>query len=156
PERMVLVPGGKYSLVSWGKPTTTEVSLDDFFMDQFEVSNRAYREFVQAGGYRRKELWKVPFQKAGKELSWDQAVAQFADPTGLPGPRDWSNQNYPEGMEDHPVTGVTWYEAAAYAESRGKQLPTIFQWEKAARNGAWTHFWGIVMPWGLGGMHGSV
>ena len=59
----------------------------------------------------------------------------FVDRTGLPGPRAWSNQSFPEGKADHPVTDVTWYEAAAYAAFRGKQLPTIFQWEKAARNG---------------------
>src|SRR5262249_11049707 len=156
PPRMVFVPGGKYKLVSWGKPTEAEVQLDDFFIDQFEVTNREYREFLQAGGYRRKEFWNHPFVKDGKELAWEEAVRAFQDRTGLPGPQGWSNQNYPEGMEDHPVTGVSWYEAAAYAAYRGKQLPTVFQWEKAARNGAWTHFWGIVMPWGLGGMRGAV
>ena len=46
----------------------------------------------------------------------------LVDRTGLPGPRSWSNQNFPEGKADHPVTGVTWYEAEAYAAFRGKQL----------------------------------
>jgi hypothetical protein len=71
------------------------------------------------------------------------------DRTGLPGPRGWSGQEFAPGEARHPVTGVTWYEAAAYAEFVGKRLPTIFEWEKAARDGRYTHFERIVMPWGL-------
>ena len=73
----------------------------------------------------------------------------FTDRTGLPGPREWRNQEFPEGEARHPVTGVSWYEAAAYAEYAGKALPTLWQWEKAARDGQWTHFEGVVMPWVL-------
>jgi hypothetical protein len=51
---------------------------------------------------------------------------------------------------------VTWYEAAAYAEFRGKQLPTIFQWEKAAREDIDNLNWGTTMPWGLTGLHEDV
>src|SRR5262245_23980739 len=79
---------------------------------------------------------------------WQQALRLFTDRTGLPGPRGWSNKNYAEGRAEQPVTDITWYEAAAYAEFRGKQLPTVFQWEKAARDGADTVFWGTVLPWG--------
>ena len=62
-------------------------------------------------------------------------MKELKDRTGLPGPRSWSSQNFPEGKADHPVTDITWHEAAAYATFRGKQLPTIFQWENAAQ---WT------------------
>jgi hypothetical protein len=75
-------------------------------------------------------------------------MKEFKDRTGLPGPRSWSSQNFPEGKSDYPVTDITWYEASAYAAFRGKQLPTIFQWEKAARNGNTSNF-GIYMPWGI-------
>jgi dienelactone hydrolase len=75
-------------------------------------------------------------------------MQEFVDRTGLPGPRSWSNQIFPDGQADHPLTGITWYEAAAYAAFRGKCLPTIFQWEKAARNGA-NNPLGVTMPWGL-------
>jgi dienelactone hydrolase len=54
------------------------------------------------------------------------------------------------------VTGVTWYEAAAYAEFRGKSLPTVFQWELAARDGKSTVLWEAVMPWGFSGPHENV
>jgi formylglycine-generating enzyme required for sulfatase activity/predicted Ser/Thr protein kinase/pimeloyl-ACP methyl ester carboxylesterase len=149
PDRCVFVPGGEYRLVSYGKPTDAAVRLDDYFIDQFEVTNREYKEFINAGGYLKRQFWKYPFRKDGKELAWEEARRHFNDRTGLPGPRSWSNQNFPEGKEDHPVTDVTWYEAAAYAEFRGKRLPTVFQWEKAARNGTVTHLYWFIMPWGL-------
>ena len=149
PERMVFVPGGDYRLVSYGKLTAATVRLDDYFIDRFEVTNAEYKEFIAAGGYRRREFWTQPFRKDGRELSWEEAMRQFKDRTGLDGPRRWSNQNFPEGKGQHPVTDVTWYEAAAYAEFRGKQLPTVFQWEKAARDAAYTHTHYFVMPWGL-------
>jgi hypothetical protein len=163
PDRMVFVTGGpgrprsaetlvrqgnEYELVGWGRPTSARVRLDDFFIDRYEVTNREYKAFITAGGYRKKQFWKHPFQKDGKELTWEEAIKEFTDRTGLPGPRGWSNQTYPEGKADHPVTDVSWYEAAAYAEFRGKRLPTVFQWEKAARDGADTVFWGTVLPWG--------
>ena len=53
------------------------------------------------------------------------------------------------------MTGVSWYEATAYAKYAGKALPTIFQWEKAARAGRFTRFEGIVMPWGHMGVSGT-
>ena len=67
----------------------------------------------------------------------------------MPGPRTWSNQTFPEGKADYPVTDVTWYEADAYAAFRGKRLPTIFQWEKAARNGFVPAAGVSAMPWGV-------
>jgi len=148
PPRMIPVPGGPYKLVGYGQPTQTGAVLGDYFIDKYEVSNREYKEFVDAGGYRERGFWKYPFVKDGKSLSWEQAMPLFVDRTGLPGPRNWSGGNPPDGKADHPVTGVSWYESAAYAAFRGKALPSIYQWEKAARDGAyypanWT------MPWGL-------
>lgn len=149
PDRCVFVPGGEYSLVSYGRPTHAAARLDDYFIDQFEVTNREYKEFINAGGYVKRQFWKYPFRKDGRQLSWEDAMEHFKDRTGLAGPRSWTNQNFPEGKHHHPVTDVTWYEAAAFAEFRGKQLPTVFQWEKAARNGAFTLTHWFTMPWGL-------
>jgi serine/threonine protein kinase/formylglycine-generating enzyme required for sulfatase activity len=148
PDRMVFVPGGDYRLVSWERPTEARVRLDDYFIDKYEVSNREYKEFINAGGYLKRDFWRHPFVKAGQQLGWEEAMREFTDRTGMPGPRSWSSQNFPEGKADHPVTDITWYEAAAYAAFRGKQLPTVFQWEKAARNGA-ASFAGLTMPWGF-------
>lgn len=148
-ENMVFIPGGKYKLVGWGVPTMEEIQLDDYLIDKYEVSNEQFRVFIQAGGYLKKKYWKYPFIRNGKKLSWENTMSYLRDRTGLPGPRSWINQDFPEGEGNHPVIGITWYEAAAYAEFVGKHLPTIFQWEKAARDGAFTHLHGIVMPWGL-------
>jgi len=147
PDGMTLVTGGDYRLRAWARPTDAKVRLDDFLIDQYEVSNQDYKEFINAGGYLKKQYWTYPFIKDGKTLTWEEGIQEFEDRTGLPGPRTWSSQNFPEGKANHPVTDVSWYEAAAYAAFRDKQLPTIFQWEKAARNGrvaAPTNY----MPWG--------
>ncbi len=136
---MVFVPGGEYKLVSPDAPVGLVTTLDDFFMDRFEVSNEAFREFVLQGGYGSSELWTG---------THDAARAPLVDRTGLPGPRAWSSQTMPTGLERHPVTGVTWHEAVAYCAFVGKRLPTIFEWEKAAREGRAASR-GILMPWGL-------
>ena len=149
PKEMVPIPGGEYRLVAYGRPSLATAKLDPYTMDAFEVSNADYHEFIRAGGYARKEFWRHPFRTELGVLSWEEAMAKFRDRTGLPGPRGWSNQTYPTGEDHHPVTDVSWYEAAAYAAFRGKRLPTVFQWEKAARNGAFTHADGFIMPWGL-------
>jgi serine/threonine protein kinase/formylglycine-generating enzyme required for sulfatase activity len=148
PNRMEFIPGGDYRIVAWRRPTDARVRLDGFFIDKYEVTNQEYKEFINAGGYLKKQFWEHPFIKDGKPLSWEEAMRQMHDRTGLPGPRSWSNQNFPEGKAAHPVTDITWYEAAAYAAFRGKRLPTIFQWEKAARNGQ-SSFAGLTMPWGI-------
>jgi formylglycine-generating enzyme required for sulfatase activity/tRNA A-37 threonylcarbamoyl transferase component Bud32 len=148
PPQMVLVPGGDYRLISWSRPTDRRVRLDDYFVDKYEVSNREYKEFINGGGYLKRELWAHPFVKDQKTLSWDEAMRLFVDRTGLAGPRTWSNQSFPDGKAEHPVTDITWYEAAAYAAFRGKQLATIFQWEKAARNGYLPAAGVGAMPWG--------
>jgi eukaryotic-like serine/threonine-protein kinase len=53
-------------------------------IDQFEVTNRQYQEFVDQGGYQKREYWKQEFIKDGKEIPWDQAMNLFRDPTGRP------------------------------------------------------------------------
>jgi eukaryotic-like serine/threonine-protein kinase len=111
-------------------PTTAAVK--DFWIDKFEVTNRQYKEFVDHGGYRSREYWKEPFVDDGRTVSWESAMAVFRDTTGRPGPSTWELGTYPEGQEDMPVGGVSWYEAAAYAAFAGKQLPTAFHWRAAA------------------------
>ena len=49
-----------------------------------------------------------------------------------PGPASWELGSFPEGRDDFPVDGVSWYEAAAYAEFVGKSLPTVYHWYRAA------------------------
>jgi len=148
PEKMVFVPGGDYQLQGWDIPYDRSVRLDDFFIDKFEVSNRQFKEFIDSGGYLDKKYWKHPIVRNGKVVSLSDAIGGFKDRTGLPGPRTWSGGNFPDGRGNHPVTDITWYEAAAYASFRDKRLPTVFECEKAARGGLGRHYRGIMAPWG--------
>src|SRR5260370_20483615 len=56
----------------------------------------------------------------------------FRNASGRTGPSTWEAGHYPAGQADYPVGGVSWYEAAAYAEFAGKSLPVIAQWFHAA------------------------
>jgi len=106
-----------------------------FYIDRYEVTNKQYREFVNAGGYRKQDYWKHPLLKDGRELTWEEAIAQLVDQTGQPGPATWQAGDYLEGQGDYPVSGVSWYEAAAYAEYAGKTLPTLTHWGRARGEG---------------------
>jgi dienelactone hydrolase len=57
-------------------------------------------------------------------------MARFVDQTGLPGPAFWEAQDYPEGQDEYPVHGISWFEAAAFAEFAGKALPTAGHWRR--------------------------
>jgi formylglycine-generating enzyme required for sulfatase activity len=146
---MVFVPGGEYRLGHWQRPTEVKAKLDGYFIDKFEVTNRQYKKFVDDGGYQNARFWPTEFVKDGRKISREEALRLLVDKTNQPGPRGWSHGTYPTGKADNPVEGVSWYEAAAYAAYRGMSLPTIFQWEKAAKYAVSNNFLGVTMPWGL-------
>jgi aminoglycoside phosphotransferase (APT) family kinase protein/dienelactone hydrolase len=130
PPGMVRVSGGRDPLRFGAIP-----AVDDFWIDRFEVTNRAFKAFVDAGGYRDRSHWREPLIDDGRELSWDAAMARFRDRTGRPGPATWTNGTYSDGQADFPAGGVSWYEAAAYARFAGKSLPTMYHWYRAAALG---------------------
>jgi serine/threonine protein kinase/dienelactone hydrolase len=132
PEGMVPVLARQYDDYIWSIGELGPYDLPQFYIDRFEVTNRQYQEFVDAGGYRNPEYWKQKFIREGKELSWQQAMELLQDSTGRPGPSTWQAGHYPAGQADFPVGGVSWYEAAAYAKFAGKSLPTLAQWFLAA------------------------
>jgi tRNA A-37 threonylcarbamoyl transferase component Bud32/dienelactone hydrolase len=125
PAGMVWVPPGTRSIA--GDP----VEVEGFWLDRFEVTNREYKRFVGAGGYRKSEYWKEPFVRDGREVSWEAGIGELVDQTGRPGPAAWELGDYPAGEDDYPVRGVSWYEAVAFAEFAGKSLPTIHHWFQA-------------------------
>lgn len=97
-------------------------------MDKFEVTNKQYKKFIDDGGYRIARYWKFVFIQKGKQLMFDEALELFKDKTGRYGPSLWIAGSYPEGEDNYPVSGISWYEAAAFAEYCGKSLPTIYHW----------------------------
>jgi dienelactone hydrolase len=101
-------------------------------MDKYEVTNKEYKKFIDAGGYKSLEFWKYPFIKDGQILAWEKAMTKFVDQTGHTGPLTWKLGTYPVGQDYFPVVGVSWYEAAAFARYLGKILPTSAHWRHAS------------------------
>jgi dienelactone hydrolase len=139
--RSTEVPPGMVRIVSSDRPVhpiipsfehLPGVHLPDYWIDRHEVTNRAFKRFVDDGGYRRPELWTHPFVENGRTLTFQAAMARFHDMTGRPGPAGWEMGAYAAGTDEYPVSGVSWYEAAAYAHWAGKSLPTIYHWTHAA------------------------
>lgn len=135
--RMVFVPRGAADL------DIGSVDVPDYWIDKYEVTNREFKQFVDAGGYSKPEYWREPFVRDGRTLEWKDAVTQFRDSTGRPGPSTWDVGEYPTGQDDYPVSGVSWYEAAAYAVYAKKQLPTVFHWYRAS--GAFSVFSDVLL-----------
>ncbi len=125
PPGMVRVPGSQAVMAG------RAVEFADFFLDRYEVTNRQFAEFVEAGGYETADFWPVTTPIRGARLGWSEAVRSFVDRTGRPGPATWEAGTYPEGRGDFPVSGVSWYEAMAYAAFAGKDLPTRHHWSQA-------------------------
>ncbi len=116
-----------------GMPVLGNTPVGPFFIDRTEVTNRDYFEFVSAGGYDNSEYWQERFERDGAEVPFETARATFVDQTGKPGPAAWELGRFPAGKDDYPVSGVSWYEAMAYARFRGKSLPTLYHWSRAAQ-----------------------
>jgi eukaryotic-like serine/threonine-protein kinase len=133
PPGMVHVPAGDFQWFS-----LHPVHLDDFWIDQCEVTSRQFKKFVDNDGYSNRHYWHEEFVEDGRVLSWEQTMTKLRDTTGRPGPSTWEVGAYPPGQDDFPVNGVSWYEAAAYAEFVKKQLPTVYHWYRAANPGIYS------------------
>jgi dienelactone hydrolase len=126
PAGMVRIPAGSVVL------GPTSVELPAFWLDRNEVTNRDYARFVEAGGYADRQHWEQTFVENARTLGFEEAIARFVDTTGRAGPAGWELGRYPEGTDEQPVRGVSWYEAAAYAHWAGRSLPTVYHWNRGA------------------------
>ena len=129
----VSVPASGVALTLTGFDFNKRVPVPAFLINRYEVTNAQFKAFVDAGGYEKREYWTEPFIKDGHSIDWASAMTLFRDRTGRLGPATWQAGTHTEGQEEFPVSGVSWYEAAAYARFRGKNLPTIYHWIHAAR-----------------------
>lgn len=121
-EEMALIPSGLVRVMQCGGHLEAQ-QIEAFYLDRHCVTNLQFLHFVQAGCYDVLELWP-------QEI-WP-SLLKFTDQTGKPGPAGWQQGTFPANRADHPVVGVSWYEASAYAEWLGKRLPTAGEWQKAA------------------------
>ena len=148
PVGMVLVPAGAFTMGSDDSNASTDqcpahkVHLDAFYIDRHEVTNAQFEEFILAGGYYKKQYWTT----AGWEFIQTERfyyVRPSRKAYRIDTPLGFGENNV-STEPDHPVIGVSWYEADAYAKWAGKRLPTEAEWEKAARGTKEKH----TYPWG--------
>ncbi len=131
------------------------VNLPTYYVSRYPITYAQYAAFVQADGYSNPRYWtKVGNQWAGNPVDagrFQGFLQRFS--SGNPGEKKthpqalWNDPFW--HLSNHPVVGVTWYEAAAFAAWLGEQLntpvwlPTEEEWEKAARGTDGRRF-----PWG--------
>ena len=132
PAGMIRVASAQLRVRFAGFNPSERIQAGPFLVDQYEVTNAQFKEFMDAGGYDDPDYWTHQFVTDGQVVPWPEAMTGFRDLTGRPGPSTWQVGSYPDGEDMFPVRGVSWYEAAAYAEFRGKSLPTIYHWSRAA------------------------
>lgn len=127
PPGMLYVPAGSHQFQD-----APEAEVPGFWLDKHEVTNGEFKQFLDAGGYQNPQYWRHSFELDGETLSFEEAMKLFVDSTGRPGPATWILGELAEGTADLPVGGVSWYEAAAYAELADKSLPTVYHWRRTA------------------------
>ncbi|MEG4805169.1 SUMF1/EgtB/PvdO family nonheme iron enzyme [Microcoleus sp. ARI1-B5] len=109
--------------------------LEAYAIDRYPVTCGQYRDFMTSGGYQNRDWWSAE--------GWEWQKVHLVDR-----PLYWSEN---PAFSNHPVCGVSWYEAEAYCNFAGKRLPSEAEWEKAA---SWdaanqrklTYPWGEAQP----------
>jgi formylglycine-generating enzyme required for sulfatase activity len=133
--RWIEIPGGQVTLPASGYlPAPTAFQVEPFAIAQYPVTNREFAAFVEAAGYASPQWWTEDGWMAREKGGWTE-------------PRYWRDRDW--NQAEHPVVGVSWYEALAFGcwlgQTTGQTitLPTEQQWQRAAQGDD-----GRVYPWG--------
>lgn len=145
PPGMVYVPAGTTDIGSArGRPVEQPVfsaDVDAFWLDRHLVTVAQFRRFVQATDYTTEA------EHFGDAGLFDRAKKQWQLVDGA----QWRTPLGPDSAaapDDHPVTQVSWNDAAAFCTWAGKRLPTEVEWEHAARgarNDRQPYAWGASL-----------
>ena len=128
---MVFIPEGEFYMGEGRE--IHKVSLTDYLLGKYPVTNTEYRRFVEANGYQDKTLWT--------DAGWVEVGQKQNEP------RYWQDSRF--NKPNQPAIGLSWYECVAYCrwlrEETGQvfRLPTEAEWEKGSRG-----LEGQVYPWG--------
>jgi formylglycine-generating enzyme required for sulfatase activity len=145
PGQMIYIPAGSFLMGNNGSEGYSNsrelpqhsVYLSGYYIGKYEVTRGEYRAFMNAGGYSNSAYW------SSEGWSWKVSNSR-TESSYWAAQQDWGTGSFTQS-ENHPVVGVTYYEAEAFCAWAGGHLPTEAEWEKAAR---WTGSYPNVYPWG--------
>jgi formylglycine-generating enzyme required for sulfatase activity len=128
-DKVALLPKGEFLVgsnrESDSNQARTELQSGNLIIDRYLVTHADFKaNFVDKDGYTEGDWWRaegLALLKQGK----------FTDATGKPGPANWADGGFDSSLAKYPVTGISWYEAEAYAKMQGQRLPTPEEWEIA-------------------------